>query len=130
MATRNALLDYILCLVLILPSCFAQITHGEQGSFYPVVLLHGMGDAADNPGMLLLKQRVQDVMPGETHLDAWLNAHVFVPALVTHICSQLRTIPELQFGFNAVSGLTAGCLVCAVGASLSRTMGHVPRPDR
>ncbi|KAJ1988126.1 hypothetical protein H4R33_002563 [Dimargaris cristalligena] len=86
----------------------------------PIVVWHGMGDSAyTNRSMLTLKQDLQRLIPRAfVHLIALgtdessdQSASFFgrVTDQVDQVCETLRTIPELQHGFNAL-GFSQGGL--------------------
>jgi len=81
----------------------------------PVVFMHGMGDAGDNPGMKSICQSVSDAYPG-THVNC-LNVANGAASISTVMKDQLEEFVQaihadekLSGGFNAV-GMSQGNLL-------------------
>lgn len=83
----------------------------------PLVIWHGLGDSHSSPGMLQFASRIKQIHPGifvhsiyiDEDLDKDRRAGFYGNAnkQIEFVAEQLRNIPELQGGFDAI-GLSQG----------------------
>lgn len=103
------MVHYILLLVafvLLQVQCFKLLTPN------PLVIWHGLGDSAENEGLLEFKQSLESNFPGLfVHLvevaqgrSEDQRATIFgnVNEQVDLVADQLRAVPELDDGFDAI----------------------------
>ncbi|KAF9922868.1 hypothetical protein BGZ67_010224 [Mortierella alpina] len=106
----------ILCLSLAaLVACAGSATAAAASipvALRPIVFYHGMGDSAHSEGMVQLFESIEDIAPGifihsislaDSESDDQ-RAGFFgnVNNQIEQVCQQLRGIPQLKDGFNAV----------------------------
>lgn len=81
-------------------------------SFNPLVIWHGLGDSAQNEGLIQFKESLEDNFPGMfVHLvevapgrSEDQKAGIFgnVNEQVSLVADQLRSVPQLDDGFDAI----------------------------
>lgn len=92
---------------------------------HPVVVWHGLGDSADAEGMLSFKRSLEEAFPGiyvylvslsESGAGPDRNRGFFgnVNDDSRQVCEQVRKIPELQGGFDAVGFSQGGQFIRAL----------------
>eukprot|EP01048_Picozoa_sp_COSAG05_P025522 COSAG05_NODE_6529_length_943_cov_0.727488_1_plen_139_part_10 len=87
----------------------------RQGSFVPVVFLHGMGDSGKNSGMKSLCKTASDKYPGMHSVcsnvaNGMSSITTELHKQVQEFAAEVRADPKLAQGFTAV-GLSQGNLV-------------------
>jgi palmitoyl-protein thioesterase len=107
----------------ILALSLTPTARGQDAAYTPIVLYHGLGDNCCDEGMLRMISKLQEELPGvfvhsvrignspeedrkKTILDS-------ANRQVEEVCEQLKGIPELSKGFNAVGMSQGGLLMRA-----------------